>query len=43
MLLSVDAGPDGFDRFWTLFWLVSVNSGCILLTVDAALDGFALF
>ena len=43
ILLSVDAGPGGFERFWTPFWLVALSSGCILLSVDAGLGGFARF
>ena len=43
ILLSVDADLDGFDRFWTSFWVVAVRSGWILISVDAGLDGFDRF
>ena len=43
ILLSVGAGPDGFARFWTQFWVAAVSSGCILLIVGAGPDGFDRF
>ena len=43
ILISVDAGLGGFDRFWTLLdaiLVVAVRSGWILISVGAGPDGF---
>ena len=43
IFISVVAGPDGFDRFWTLLnaiLVVAVRSGWILISVGAGPDGF---
>ena len=41
ILLSVDAGLDGFVRFWTLLdaiWVVAVSFGCYVLGLAVGLD-----
>ena len=47
ILISVDAGLSGFERFWTLldvlFWVVVVGSCWILISVEAGLSDFDRF
>ena len=41
--MYVGAGLDGFDRFWSAFWVVADNLGRIFIYVGAGLDGFERF
>ena len=46
ILLSIRAGPNGFDLFWPVLdviLVVAVSSGCILLSVGEGPHGFDRF